>query len=406
MADIVLVTGSSGFLGSAIIKRLADGYSLVGPDRPGLPNAPAPAHTVEIDLGSDQSVREALGTVRDSFGNRIASVVHLAAYYDISGEPNPLYDKITVEGTRRLIEALRSLEVEQLIFTSTMLVHRPAYRPDERINEESPIDPSWAYPESKVKAEEVLGEQHGDVPVVFLRIAGVYDDLGHSPFLAQQIARIYEHRIAGHLYPGMLWTAQSFVHLDDLTDAVARTIERRRRLPSELPLLIGEPDALGYDETRDIIGQALHGEDWTTLRIPEPVAKIGAWLQTESTGGEAFIKPWMVEESNAHYIPDVDRARELLGWIPKHSLGDTLPKMVEALKKGPASWYKANKLNPALVAWYGQTPVQGKDGAATKPPAPAEHAVSSEGRGHDHTTMGGGHDHMAMMEEDARKKRS
>jgi nucleoside-diphosphate-sugar epimerase len=73
MADIVLVTGSSGFLGSAIIKRLADGYSLVGPDRPGLPNAPAPAHTVEIDLGSDQLVREALGTVRDSFGNRIAS---------------------------------------------------------------------------------------------------------------------------------------------------------------------------------------------------------------------------------------------------------------------------------------------------------------------------------------------
>lgn len=278
--------------------------------------------------------------MKREFGRRIASVVHLAAYYDISGEPNPLYDKINVQGTRRLIEALEDLEVEQFVLASTMLVHRPTYEPDTRINEESSLGPTWAYPDSKLQTEGVLLKQHADIPLVLLRIAGVYDDEGHSPFIAQQIARIYEHRIAAHFYPGMLCTAQSFVHLGDPTDAVERVINRRKQLPPVLPLLIGEEDALKYEETQDIIGCALHGEGWTTLRIPKPVAQIGAWLQTEATEGESFIKPWMFEESNAHYILDTSRARQLLSWRPKHSLRETLPKMVAALKRDPTGWYR------------------------------------------------------------------
>src|SRR3546814_4368873 len=103
-----------------------------------------------------------------------------------------------------------------------MLVHRATDAPDERINEDSPIDPSWAYPESKVRTEAVLRERHDNIPVVFLRIAGVYEDEGHQPFIAEQIARIYEHRLIAHVYPGMLCAGQSFIHIDDLTDAITR----------------------------------------------------------------------------------------------------------------------------------------------------------------------------------------
>src|SRR3546814_9275843 len=39
-------------------------------------------------------------------------------------------------------------------------------------------------------------------------------------------------------------------------------------------------------------------------------------------------------------------------WSPDHALREMLPKIVEALKTDPTGWYKANKLNPALVAWY------------------------------------------------------
>ena len=43
------------------------------------------------------------GTVRERFGTRIASVIHLAAYYDFSGEPSEKYETITVQGTERLL---------------------------------------------------------------------------------------------------------------------------------------------------------------------------------------------------------------------------------------------------------------------------------------------------------------
>lgn len=391
--ELVLVTGGSGFIGSAVGKRLSAHYRVVTLDRPD-PKAARPRDNfVPIDLGDDESVRQALATIRQRYGSRIASVIHLAAYYDISGDPNPLYEKITVEGTRRLIDGLHEFDVEQFVFSSTMLVHQPTYERDKRMNEDQPVEPAWAYPESKVNAEELLDERRGDIPVVILRIAGVYDDSGHSPFLAQQIARIYEHRVTAHFYPGMLCTAQSLVHLDDLTDAIARVVDRRAKLPPVVPILIGEEDALEYQETQDIIGRALHGEDWTTLRIPKPVAQLGAWLETQATEGQSFIKPWMVQESNAHYILDTTRARELLGWEPKHSLRDTLPKIAAALKKNPTGWYKANKLNPALVAWYGKSPAH-----------PPQEAKSAEAAAHGGMGMGE-QDHMAMMEEDERKKR-
>ncbi|MFY9352096.1 DNA polymerase III subunit epsilon [Sphingobium sp. GW456-12-10-14-TSB1] len=419
--DVVLITGASGFIAAAVIAKLSDRYTVVGLDRAGPPDPPPPAAAIDFDLGSDEAVRAALNEVRARYGNRIASVIHLAAYYDITGEPNPLYDKITVQGTRRLIDGLQSFEVEQFVFASTMLVHKPTATPEERINEESPIGASWAYPQSKVDTEALLHEHHGKIPVVYLRAAGVYDDDGRSAFLAQQISQIYEHRLVSHFYPGMLCAAQSSVHRDDLADAVLRLVDRRRDLPAELPLLIGEPDAPGYAEIQDIVGETLHGEGWRTIRIPQPLAKAGIILQNEALGSEDFIQPWMIDSSNDHYILDISRARSLLGWEPKHNLRDTLPTIVAALKRHPRAWYRNNKLNENLVAW--------NDNPVSKPAESGHHQAGAvagmAGMGHggmdhskmDHSKMGhepgaaakaghAGHgDHMAMMDRDERRAR-
>jgi hypothetical protein len=293
-----------------------------------------------------------------------------------------------------------------------MLVHRPTRSRDERIDETSPIDPAWTYPASKVKTEALLRERRGSIPLVLLRIAGVYDDQGHSPFIAEQIARIFEHRLTGHLYPGMPCAGQSFLHLDDLCDAVARVVERRRTLPAEVALLLGEPEALGYDEIQHIVGCALHGEEWKTLHVPRPLAKAGAWVQNEVMGDAAFVKPWMVDEANDHYVLDISRARQLLDWEPRHSLRATLPKMADALKRDPAGWYRSNKLNPALVAWYGQRKPRidaghppARDGMARHDDARSNAEPAGDTDHADHADHEDHADHMAMMEADARRTR-
>jgi nucleoside-diphosphate-sugar epimerase len=341
--ESVLITGSSGLIGSAVAERFATRYNVIGFDLHGPPHPPPTADCVEVDLRSEDSVRDGLRQARDRHGKRIASVIHLAAYYDFSGEPSSKYEEITVKGTERLLRGLKDFQVEQFIFSSTMLVHAPG----EGINENSPLDPKWDYPKSKVRTEELLRAQHGDIPIVLLRIAGVYDDDCHSIPLANQIQRINERRLTSRVYPGDTGCGQSFLHLEDLLDAFALLVERRSDLPGELALLLGEPETLSYDELQRAFGRLLHGEEWETRQIPKAVAKTGAWLQDNlPLMEEPFIKPFMIDLADDHYSLDISRARSLLGWEPKHSLRESLPKMIGALKADPVGWHKENKLKP------------------------------------------------------------
>ena len=158
---VVLITGSSGFLGQAIARGLMERYRVIGLDAR-QPRQPIEGmETVEIDLTSDESVGAAMSHVRESAGNRIASVIHLAAYYDTTGKENPKYDAVTVQGTRRLLEALKKFETEQFVFSSTLLVHAPSPEKGVRINEDSPLDPPWAYPKSKAETETLIAAERG-----------------------------------------------------------------------------------------------------------------------------------------------------------------------------------------------------------------------------------------------------
>lgn len=341
--DVVLVTGSSGLIGSAACNRFAQQYRVVGFDREGPPHPPPRAECVCVDLTSDESVQHGLMRVRSGYGSQLASVIHLAAYYDFSGEPSPLYEDLTVRGTERLLRGLSGFEVEQFIFSSTMLVHAPC-EPGQRINEQWPIEPKWDYPQSKVRTEELLRQNRGNVPVVMLRIAGVYDDRCHSIPLAHQIQRIFERKLTSKVFPGSASHGQTFVHLENVIEALWLSVERRRELPDDTVLLIGEEQTLSYDELQHTLARQIHGQSWETRQIPKAVAKTGAWLQDHIPGEDPFIKPWMIDLADDHYELDTSRAQSLLGWKPQHSLRETLPRMVAALKEGPAQFYQDNRL--------------------------------------------------------------
>lgn len=350
---VVLVTGSSGLIGSAAVRRLTIppppcAFTMVGFDRATSGHHPPPqAECVCIDLTKDKSLDLGLERVGYAYGKRVASVIHLAAYYDFSGEPSDQYEQVTVRGTERLLRALRrgGFEVGQFIFSSTMLVHAPC-QPGERINEDWPLEPRWDYPKSKVRTEEVIHSDRGDIPALVLRIAGVYTDRCRSIPLAHQMQRIYERRLTGRVFPGDISHGQAFVHLDDVAEAVWLAVQRRQTLPPETVLLIGEEETLSYDELQRTFGRLIHGEEWETKVIPKAVAKTGAWLQDHIPGEDAFIKPWMIDLADDHFALDTGRARRLLGWEPKRTLRETLPKMVAFLRDAPGAFYRENKLEP------------------------------------------------------------
>lgn len=350
--EIVVITGATGNLGRSLAEDFASDYQIVGFDRTpkdaGFP-------VIAADFSQDASVELALARFREAFGVRIASVIHLVAYFDFTGEDNPLYREVNVDGTTRLLRGLQAFDVEQFVYASTMLVHAPC-RPGERLDESQPIDPRWAYPNSKAAAEEAIRTGHGRIPYAILRLAGVYDEHSTVPPMAQQIVRIYERSMKSYFYSGSPLVGQAMLHRRDMVAAFRRTIERRAELPPETAMLIGEPDAMGYDAVQDELGSLIHGqEEWPTVRLPKPLATVGAWAEAQlepvvpdilDQGEEPFIKPFMVEMADDHYALDVTRARTLLDWEPRHRLKDELPAMVAELKRDPAGWYEHNGIKP------------------------------------------------------------
>jgi nucleoside-diphosphate-sugar epimerase len=342
---LILITGSSGLIGSQLTTALGPLYRIVGLDVK--PPEDSDAAFIECDLTNDSSVGTALRQMRDQHGDQVASVVHLAAYYDFSGEPSPLYDELTVQGTRWLLTGLQSFQVEQFIFSSSLLVMEPADQ-GQRVSESSPIKATWEYPESKIRAEEVIRKHRDSIPAVVLRLAGVYDEFCHSIPIAQQISRIHQKDVESYFFPGDADHGQAFVHLDDMAKSFVNAIERRAELDDYEVLLIAEPDVMSYAELQDRIGELLYGEDWPTIRIPKAVAKVGAWVQDKlaSEDEPAFIKPWMVDLADQNYPVNIELARRRLGWQPQHRLRETLGEMVRRLKKDPVAWYKENGLPP------------------------------------------------------------
>lgn len=344
---VIVVTGSAGRIGAALVKKLGPDYDIIGFELMNALYASANEELVPVDVSSEESVKAAFKHIKAFYGNRIISVVHLAAYYSFKDQNYKKYKKITVEGTKHLLDALQEFHVDQFIFSSTMLVHKPNEPDGKPITEKSPKAGRWAYPRSKIETEEVIKKHRGKIPTCVLRISGVYDDLCHSIPISNQIQRIYEGQLESHLFPGNTSHGSSFMHMDDLVDAIIKCIERRKKLPEETVMLLGEERTLSTDEMQKEISYIIKKKSMFTWRIPKFIAWIGSWILCHNPFGKnQFIRPWMIRLADDNYTLDISRAKKLLKWEPKHNLKDDLEIMIKNLKKNPLVWYHANGLTP------------------------------------------------------------
>jgi len=111
-----IITGSTGFLGSAVLRELLDdGREVKVLVRRGTRTANIDGLDVEIaygDLRDLESIRSAL--------NGCDILYHVAAYYSLWDRDPQLIYEINVEGTRKILQVAKEKDLEKIVYTSTV----------------------------------------------------------------------------------------------------------------------------------------------------------------------------------------------------------------------------------------------------------------------------------------------
>jgi nucleoside-diphosphate-sugar epimerase len=208
--DAVMVTGSAGFIGTALTTHLREiGRPVVGLDRVAEP-APDALRLDLTVLREDDLPRPCPSTI-----------IHLAAVSKEPGSPWRDYFANNAEGTRRLCRAAERAGVQNIVFTSSMMAFAPG---PWRRAEDDFLDADTAYGCSKVQAEEILRAWQVAGPGRRLRIVrpGVVFGPGDQGNMRRLIHGLSRRRFA---YIGRQDTVKSCIYLKDMLRLLVQLID-------------------------------------------------------------------------------------------------------------------------------------------------------------------------------------
>jgi nucleoside-diphosphate-sugar epimerase len=152
------VTGGSGFVGGALIRRLSgEGWTVKA-----LARSDSSAQVVE--QAGAQAVRGDLDdTAAMTTGSRGADVFHHAAAKVDDFGPDAEFERVTVQGTKNALQAAREAGVPRFVHVGTEAALM-AGQPLLNVDETAPLRPDSPapYPWSKAKAEQAVRDANGD----------------------------------------------------------------------------------------------------------------------------------------------------------------------------------------------------------------------------------------------------
>src|SRR5580704_1915632 len=277
----VLVTGASGFLGSAIASALrARGHAIRVLARRSSPRTNLNAADVvcEGDLRDRASLAAALKGVRYLF--------HAAADYRLWARNPEEIRRSNVEGTRLIMEEALKAGVERIVYTSSVATLKLT---DGAVStEDNPLadgEGIGAYKQSKVAAERLVEAmiQRDGLPAV---IVNPSTPIGPRDVRPTPTGRIIVEAASGRM-PAFVDTGLNLVHVDDVAAGHLAALERGRI--GERYILGGE-NVLLADMLADIA--RLVGRRPPTLKLPRtvifPIA-FGSELLAKVRGVEPFV---------------------------------------------------------------------------------------------------------------------
>lgn len=323
----IVVTGASGNLGTAVLRRLtATGeHAVTGIARrppSGAPFGPRVTwRSVDLtDAGAASPLREAM--------EGADAVVHLAWGFQPSHRLDYL-EELGVGGTRRVIRAVVAAGVPHLVHMSSVGAYSPK-RDDSPVDESWPTDgvPSSPYSRHKAAAERLLDdlvEGGGEIVVTRFRPGIVGQRSAGSALLRYGLPAVAPARLLTLLpvLPLDRALVMPMVHADDVADAVDRALAGRTagafNLAADPPI------------TRESIAEVLRARP---VQVPARVLRAGA-----ATAWHARLQPvdpgW-VDLAFAVPLLDTTRAADVLGWRPRTDAVSVLSETVEGMRSRTA----------------------------------------------------------------------
>jgi dihydroflavonol-4-reductase len=281
--DLVLVTGGSGFLGSAVVRALIARGSrvraIVRSSSPPDNLAGLGCEIVAGDLTDRESLAAALRGVRYLF--------HVAADYRFWAPDPSVILRVNVDGTRSLMREALSAGVERIVYTSSVAALKIAGATSP-VDETSPLSPDeaiGAYKRSKTLAERAVEEMiaRDRLPAI---IVNPTTPIGPRDIKPTPTGRILLDAARGRI-PAFVDTGLNFAHVDDIAEGHLLAFERGR---------IGERYILGGENVllRDLLAAiaGLSGRRAPRISLPRmslyPLA-YGAEAVARLTGKEPLL---------------------------------------------------------------------------------------------------------------------
>jgi dihydroflavonol-4-reductase len=309
--DLALVTGASGFVGSAVARALqARGVRLRLLARASSPRANLDALEAEIAIGDMADLVSMTAAMKD-----VRYLFHVAADYRLWARDPEEIVRNNLHGTRTVMTAALGAGVERVVYTSSVatLGFRDDGAPSDETLPLAPEDAIGAYKRSKVVAERAVERMATDqgLPVV---IASPSTPIGPRDVKPTPTGRVIVEAAQGRM-PAFLDTGLNLVHVDDVAQGHLAAMDKGRQ--GERYILGGQDVSLGR-MLADIAG--LVGRKAPTVSLPRaplyPLALITEAM-AHLTGKEPFLTRDALKMSTHHMFFSSAKAERELGYAAR-----------------------------------------------------------------------------------------
>lgn len=306
----VLLTGASGFVGRAVLSRLAasDDLDPVAAIRGhALLDCPPRVTTVQIaGLSADTDWSSAL----DQTQVVIHSAARVHVMNDTESDPLEAFRKVNVEGTLSLARQAASQGARRFVFISSIKVNGEGTALNKPYIADASPAPADPYGISKMEAEQGLREIAADsgMEVVIIRPVLVYGPGVRANFL--NMMRWLDKGIP--LPFGAIHNRRSLVAIDNLTDLIVTCI--RHPAAANQTFLVSDAEDLSTTQLLTRMGRAL-GKPARLLPVPSVLLELGALLLGKKSLSQRLCGSLQV---------DISKTRDLLGWTPPVSVDEAL----------------------------------------------------------------------------------